>query len=307
MSKIVVVGSFNLDMTVKVANLPKPGETLKGGAFHQAFGGKGANQALAAARFGGDVKFIAKVGNDSFGENFVHFFEHEDIDTSCIFKDKDNPSGVAFITVNSNAENCIVVAPGANAALSVADIEKVKPEIEAAEIVLIQLEIPLDVIEYVIQIAAVKGIKVILNPAPVPTESLPASIFKSIYAITPNETEAEMLSGIKITDVNSAKKAAQVIHEKGVALVIITLGKKGALIYNNGQFELIPGIKVNAVDTTAAGDVFNGVLTAAIAEGEKIEDAILSANAAGALSVTRMGAQTSIPFRKEIKVMEQEV
>lgn len=297
MKKIVVIGSSNTDMVIKSDKLPNPGETILGGEFLLNPGGKGANQAVTAARLGGKVTFIAKIGSDAFGKNSINLYSSEGINTEFIFSDPEKPSGVALINVNESGENCIVVAPGANGLLSVEDIEKAKCEIESADILLMQLEIPLSVVEYSAKLAYEKGIKVILNPAP--ANELSNSLLKCLYIITPNKNEAEALSGIKITDIESAKRAAAVIRGKGVDTVIITMGELGAIICDD-QLHQIPAVNVETVDTTAAGDVFNGALSVALAEDKSIVDAVIFACKCAALSVTKLGAQSSIPYRNNI-------
>ena len=278
---ILVVGSSNTDMVVKTNHLPRPGETVLGGTFFMNPGGKGANQAVAVARLGGQVSFICKTGSDIFGHQSQQLFEEEGIDTSYIFSDPKNPSGVALITVDAHAENCIVVASGANANLLPSDLAKSEEAIEKADLILM---------------------RVILNPAP--AQTLSATLLRHLYMITPNETEAEMISGVKITDEVSAKKAAQVIMEMGVQNVIVTLGSKGALIYCDSMVDMVPAIKVEAVDTTAAGDIFNGALTVALAEGRDLREAVRFACKASAISVTRVGAQSSVPYRNEVDIFD---
>ena len=289
---ILVVGSSNTDMVIKTNHLPRPGETVLGGTFFMNPGGKGANQAVAVARLGGQVSFICKTGSDIFGHQSQQLFEEEGIDTSYIFSDSKNPSGVALITVDAHAENCIVVASGANANLLPTDLAKAEEAIEQAELILMQLEIPMDTVEFVAKTAWKKNKRVILNPAP--AQPLSAA----------NETEAEMISGVKITDEVSAEKAARVIMEMGVQNVIITLGSKGALIYCDSMVDMVPAIKVVAVDTTAAGDIFNGALTVALAEGRDLREAVRFACKASAISVTRVGAQSSAPYRNEVDIFD---
>ena len=265
-------------------------------------GGKGANQAVAVARLGGQVSFICKTGSDIFGHQSQQLFEEEGIDTSYIFSDPKNPSGVALITVDAHAENCIVVASGANANLLPSDLAKSEEAIEKADLILMQLEIPMDTVEFVAKMASKKNKRVILNPAP--AQTLSATLLRHLYMITQNETEAEMISGVKITDEVSAKKAAQVIMEMGVQNVIVTLGSKGALIYCDSMVDMVPAIKVEAVDTTAAGDIFNGALTVALAEGRDLREAVRFACKASAISVTRVGAQSSVPYRNEVDIFD---
>lgn len=299
-NKILVVGSTNTDMVIKTDHLPRPGETVLGGTFFMNPGGKGANQAVASARLGGLVSFICKTGNDVFGHQSQQLFEEEGIDTSYLFSDSKHPSGVALITVDEHAENCIVVASGANANLMPADLAKAEEAIDQADYILMQLEIPIETVEFVAEMARKKNKKVILNPAP--AQKLSSSLLSNLYMITPNETEAEIISGIKITDEASASEAAKVISDMGVKCIIITLGSKGAFIYADSVTQMIPALKVKAVDTTAAGDVFNGALTVALSENKTLEEAVRFACKASAISVTRTGAQSSAPYRSEVDI-----
>jgi len=297
--KIIVVGSSNTDMVIKTKRIPAPGETVLGGTFFINAGGKGANQAVAASRLGGTVSFICKTGSDIFGQQAVAGLKKENINTEFIFTDTQKPSGVALITVDENAENCIVVAPGANASLSVGDIGEIENFIVQAEIILMQLEIPLETVAHIANFAAKNKITVILNPAP--ACELPDELLKNISIITPNENEAEKLTGITVTDIRTAEQAAKSLFNRGVETVIITLGAEGALLLSRDKVIHIPGYKVNPIDTTAAGDVFNGALTMAISEKKSLEEAIDFACKAAAISVTRLGAQASAPFAHEIE------
>lgn len=296
--KILVIGSSNTDMVIKTNNFPVPGETILGGRFLMNAGGKGANQAVASARLGGMVTFIGKIGDDIFGKQAVQQLEDEGINVNFVAVDHENPSGVAMITVDRKAENTIVVAPGSNGTLSPGDFNKALSELQDAEFVLMQLEIPIPTVEYIAQIAAQKQKKVILNPAP--AAKLSDELLQNLYIITPNETEAELLTQIKVTDEQSALKAAEALHQKGVEIVIITMGAAGAFLLINGSSELIKAAKVEAVDTTAAGDTFNGALVVALSEGKTIQESIAFANKAAAISVTRIGAQSSVPYRNEV-------
>ena len=298
-STIVVVGSTNTDMVIKASHLPQPGETILGGTFFMSAGGKGANQAVAAARLGGSVLFIAKTGYDIFAKQSIDLFEKEGIDISGIQRDHYQPSGVALITVDDDGENCIVVAPGANAALSPSDIDEVKDKIENASLLLAQLETPIETVEHVANIAASAKIKFILNPAP--AAKLADELLTKVSIITPNQTEAEMLTGIQVTDGSSARQAANFLHSKGIETVIITMGAAGAFVLHEDKYSMIPGHKVNVVDTTAAGDVFNGALLVALSEGAGMDDAVIFACSAAAISVTRLGAQASAPTRAEVE------
>lgn len=297
-SKIIVVGSMNMDMVVKTSHIPQPGETVLGGSFFMNPGGKGANQAVAVARLGGDVTFIGKIGDDIFGKQSSQLFDEEGVDTGGILSDFNSPSGIALITVDESGENSIVVAPGANAHLEPADVEVVLDKYPKSKILLIQLEIPMRTVEFTARLARHKGMQVVLNPAP--ANELVPSIFGLIDMITPNVNEAEMLSGIRITDISSARQAAERIHAQGVKHVVITLGKGGAALLENGVFYHIPAPEVETVDTTAAGDVFNGALVVALAEGKKMTDAVSFACRAASIAVTKLGAQASIPFRNEV-------
>ena len=300
MSRILVIGSSNTDMVIKTEKLPAPGETILGGTFLMNPGGKGANQAVAAARLGGKVTFITKRGNDLFGNQAVGLLMREGIHTQYIVKDMELPSGVALITVDSTGENSIVVAPGSNGNLLQEDIPTAVFETTKYEILLLQLEIPINTVEYSAVAASEKGIKVILNPSP--ARKLSDNLLMNTWLITPNETEAEIITGVKITDIPSAEKAAEIIMKRGVKNVIITLGEAGAYIKSENFTGLIPGIKVIPVDTTAAGDVFNGALAVALSEGKVLNEAVVFANKAASISVTRMGAQASAPYRNEIQL-----
>ena len=298
MKRIIVIGNSNTDMVIKTEKLPAPGETILGGKFLMNPGGKGANQSVAASRLGGKVTFISKRGNDLFGNQAVGLLMREGVDIKYIVKDPDLPSGVALITVDSTGENSIVVAPGSNGNLLKEDIPSVIFDTGKFEILLLQLEIPIETVEYSAVTASEHGIKVILNPAP--ARKLSDNLLKHTWLITPNETEAETITGVIITDIPSAERAAELIQERGVKNVIITLGEAGAYIKSENYTGLIPGIKVKPVDTTAAGDVFNGALAVAISEGSDLKDAVIFANKAASISVTRMGAQASAPYRNEI-------
>jgi len=297
-NKIIVAGSMNMDMVVKTSHIPQPGETVLGGTFFMNPGGKGANQAVAVARLGGDVVFVAKIGDDIFGRQSSQLFDEEGVDTGGILSDEGSSSGIALITVDAVGENSIVVAPGANAKLEPTDVEAALKKYPEGKILLIQLEIPMHTVEFAARYAGSKGIMVILNPAPANVHV--SKLFHLIDIITPNVNEAEMLTGIKINNIDDAKKAAQFMHNLGVKHVIITLGKQGAVILENEKFHHIPAPEVETVDTTAAGDVFNGALAVALAEGKDLVDATTFACSAASIAVTRLGAQSSIPYRNEI-------
>lgn len=299
MKKILVVGSSNTDLIIKVPEIPRPGETLLGGEFKTFPGGKGANQAVAAARAGGDVVFIASIGDDEYGKASVKGYKLDNINTENIKICKNVPSGIAMITISEKGENAIAVAPGANAQLLPGDLEEAGEAFHEADYMLVQLETPVETVQRAVALCNEFDVRVILNPAP--AAALPDEILAGTDIITPNETEAEMLTGIRISSEEDAHRAAGLLHDRGVSTVIITLGSEGAyLSENKGPSQsMIPGFKVNAVDTTAAGDVFNGQLAVALAEGMLMKDAIRLAHAAAALSVQNLGAQSSIPRREE--------
>ena len=296
--KIVVIGSSNTDMVVQSPHLPAPGETVLGGNFIMNPGGKGANQAVAVARMGGEVTFIACVGEDMFGKEAIKGFQSHGIDTSYIRMDENAPSGVALIMVDNEGENCISVALGSNSTMQKKDIDRAEDVLNEAAFVLIQLETPLDVVEHAVFTAKNKGINVVLNPAP--AQPLSDNLIASLYMITPNETEAELLTGIKAVDENTARSAATVLRGKGVGTVVITMGSMGAYVLSDELDLLIPCPKVKVVDTTAAGDTFNGALVVGLSEGMPLQTAVKFANKAAAYSVTIMGAQASVPSRNDL-------
>lgn len=296
---IVVVGSSNTDMIIRVPRIPRAGETLLGGEFFTAAGGKGANQAVGAARAGGKVAFIARVGRDAFGDQAIAGLRRDGVDVRYVFRDKRAASGVALIFVAKDGENSIAVAGGANAKLSPADVKKASSVIGSAALLVAQLETPLATVAAAAQAAVKARVPVILNPAP--ARPLANSLLKLISVLTPNETEAELLTGIKVTDDAAAARACSALRSRGVRTVILTLGQRGAFLADADGQRLVPGFRVKSVDSTAAGDVFNGALSVALAEGKTVLDAVRFANAAAALSVTRPGAQPSAPSRADIE------
>jgi ribokinase len=296
--KIIVVGSTNMDMVVKTDHIPAPGETVLSGSFFMNPGGKGANQAVTISRLGGEVVFITKLGNDIFGRQFSQLFEGEGINTSFLISDENLPSGVALITVDKAGENSIVVASGANAQLNPEDIKYALSEIGDAAFLLLQLEIPMHTVEYVIDYAYRSNVRVILNPAP--ANSLSEDLLSKVNILTPNEKEASDISGIKVNSIDTAYKAARIICAKGVQKVVITMGSMGAAVCEAGNCYSVPSVMVTAVDSTAAGDVFNGALAVALSEDKDLKEAVTFACEAAAISVTRMGAQSSIPNRIEV-------
>ena len=297
--KITIVGSSNTDMIIQVPRIPKPGETILGGVFNTAAGGKGANQAVAAARAGGKVTFVARVGNDMFGEQAVEGFKRDNINIDYIITDPDAPSGVAEIFVAEDGENSIAVASGANARLSPEDVSAAEKAIANADVLVMQLESPLETVKAAAKLAQEHGVTVILNPAP--AQQLPDDLLKNISILTPNESEAELLSGIFVKDEKTAELAANALRARGVEIVIITMGASGVYIASDELSGVQYGFKVNPVDTTAAGDVFNGALAVGLAQGQSLKDAVQFAQAAAALSVTKLGAQPSAPTAQQIR------
>lgn len=304
---VCVVGSSNTDMVIKAPKLPAPGETIIGGTFLMNPGGKGANQAVAAARLsrsnGGNrgVTFVANVGNDVFGRQARQQFEREGICTDFVSTDADEPSGVALIGVDDRGENCIMVASGANARLGTAQVAMAMAELDDASVLLLQLETPLPTVEFAIRQGYERGMRVILNPAP--AQVIDPTVLACLYAITPNESEAELLTGVRVVDEMTAWQAAQQLHGAGVRNVVITLGARGAYLSTGDEAVLIPAPPVTAVDTTAAGDCFNGALAIALAENGTLREAVAFACKAASIAVTRMGAQASMPHRHELDAL----
>ena len=299
--KIVVVGSSNTDMVVKSDRIPAPGETVTGGAFVCAPGGKGANQAVAAARLGGKVTFVSRLGADSLGDNALKGYQADRINTDNIARDPVHATGVALIMVDRKGENSISVASGANFFLSPADVQAAQAKIADADVVISQLETPLDTLLYTSGLAKKLGVRMILDPAPAPDAPLPDALFPLLYCIKPNEHEATKLTGIEVVDFASAQQAADTLLQKGVKSVIITLGTQGSLVVERaGKGEIVPAEKVEAVDTTAAGDCYSGALAVALGRNESLVAAARFASRAAAISVTRMGAQPSMPTEREL-------
>lgn len=297
LKKIVVVGSSNTDFVIQVPHLPAPGETVLGGKFVTSPGGKGANQAVGAARAGGKVTFIARVGTDSYGDKALVGLEREGLDVSYVSRDSRVSSGVALIFVSAKGENSIAVADSANNRLTPAHISP--KAIASAGIVVTQLETPLRTVAAVLKLAQAKGVPVILNPAP--AQALPDRLLAQVTYLTPNETECEILTGIKPdAGGKAASRAADVLLAKGVRTVILTLGARGAYVANGEARALVPALAVKPIDTTAAGDIFNGALAVALLEEKPLQEAVRFANAAAALSVTKLGAQSSAPTRGAI-------
>ncbi len=297
-TKIVVVGSSNTDMVLQSDHLPAPGETVLGGSFSMNAGGKGANQAVAAARLGGHVTFAARVGNDQFGRQAIADFEKEGIDTRYISVDDEKPSGVALILVDSKGENSIAVSLGANDNLSADHITPLLSELPPGTLVLVQLETPLETVNHLAAAARSHHLRLILNPAP--ADMLPETTLDGLFMITPNTIEAGMLSGISVHNEETAKTAAAKLRSQGVQNVVITLGGKGAYVASEDFNGIIDAFPAEVIDTTAAGDTFNGALAVALSEGKPLTEAVRFGNQAAAHAVGILGAQTSIPTRNEL-------
>lgn len=301
--ELIVIGSSNMDIVISMPRIPLAGETILGGKSSLIFGGKGANQAVTAARCGGNPTFITKLGQDIFGDKIKSNFKQEGLPSEYILTDATEPTGIAQIFVADNGENVIAVAPGANAKLSVEDLKSFESLLIQSKVILIQLEIPIDTVQYVAHLASTHDIKLILNPAP--ARVLDSVLLDGLWLITPNEHEAGLLTGIEVIDLPSAHKAGAYLLKQGIQNVIITLGDRGCLLVNKDKQQHFPAYQCKAIDTTAAGDVFNGALAVAITQHLPFEKAIPFATAAAAISVTRYGAQTSIPYKSEVELLLQ--
>ena len=301
MARVAVVGSLNMDLVIRAPHLPSAGETVLGGTFATFAGGKGANQAVGAARLGATVALVGRVGDDAFGRLLRDGLAHERIDASGVRTDAGAATGVALITVDSAGQNTIVVASGANAALTREDVDAARNEIAQSAVVLLQLEVPLDVVHYTAQIAHAAGCAVILDPAPAPGEPLPDELYRLLSVIHPNEVEARALTGITITTEADARRAAEALLARGCAAAVIKLGARGAYLAAGTRREAVPAIRVTPVDTTAAGDAFAAGMAVALAEQAPLAAAVQFATAVGALKVTRMGAQPSMPTREQLQ------
>lgn len=293
MPKVIVLGSANLDFTVAVDRLPTVGETVLGRDFYQSFGGKGANQAVAATRAGAEVVLLTMLGADDYGSRIEQHLTLLGLPCAGLLRHETKPTGVALILVDEGGRNVVAVAPGSNQMLSFEDIRRASPLITQGAVLLAQLEVPLAAVREAFSIAKAQGLLTILNPAP--AAPLPPALLKLVDVLTPNEGEAHTLSGMSEPD-----EAARVLIEQGARKVIVTLGERGALLRDATTARLFPAYSVQAIDSTAAGDAFNGALACSLAEGRSLEDAIGFANAAGALATTKRGAQESLPMRTEI-------
>jgi ribokinase len=303
--KIVVIGCLHTDFTVKVKTIPRIGESVLGKSFKRSPGGKGANQAVAAARLGADVVLIGRVGADVFGKELIKNLRENGIDTKYIIEDSETYTGFALIMVDEDGDNILAVASGADMRIRKEDIDRAEEIIKLSDILLIQLETPLQIVEYAINIAFNKGVKVLLNPAP--AQKLSKDLLKKVYVLIPNEKEAELLSNVKIKDLNSSKISAKKLLENGTKNIVITLGKNGSIIATKEETVHINGLNVNAIDTTGAGDAFCGALAVALSSGKELKEAVIYANYAGALATTKIGAQEALPTKEELENFKREV
>jgi ribokinase len=295
---VVVLGSINMDLVVKTPRFPMPGETLIGHTFFTAPGGKGGNQAVAVGKLGVAVVMVGRVGNDVFGETLLTSLKQNGVDTVAVTRDDEHPSGTAVIFVDDQAENEIVIVAGSNGAVGNAELKQLDTVLQAGDQLLLQLEVPIETVSEAAKMACKKGAMVIFDPAPV--RSLPDEIFEYIDVITPNETEASTLVGFEVNDEASAGEAAKVLRARGVRQVVIKMGGKGAYCDDGQQAVFLPAYQVDAVDTVAAGDAFNGALAAGLAEGLPMQEALRWGMAGGAISTTRSGAQPSLANREEL-------
>ena len=301
--RIAVVGSINMDLVVCTPRMPLPGETLTGSDFRTISGGKGANQAVAAARMGAQVSLIGCVGADAFGAEMRDRLAADGIDLDYVDIAQGAPTGVAVIQVDAGSQNCIVIAAGANALLTGQSIDRAAAAIEQAQLLICQLETPLPAVQRAIEIARRQGKRVLLNPAP--AQALDPGLLKQVDYLIPNETEATLLTGVAVTDIPSAEVAAKQLRAQGAEVVLLTVGAKGVLVVDGTGTKLLPALSVRAVDSTAAGDTFVGSFAVGLAEGLPLAEAVMLGQRAAAISVTRFGAQSSIPYRAEVELFKE--
>jgi ribokinase len=298
-ARVAVAGSLNMDLVVRAPRIPQPGETIIGSDFRNVPGGKGANQAVAAARLGAEVSMVGRVGHDTFAESLLENLAADGVDHAYVTRDPKAATGVALIVVDDTGENSIVVASGANARFSPADVDLAEEALVNADVLLLQLESPLETVRRAAELARAHGAKVLLNPAP--ARDLPDGLLSLVDVLIPNETEAALLTDRSVRSEEHARGAAEALLASGVETVIVTLGEQGALLAREGTFTLVPAFQVEAVDTTAAGDAFVGGFAIALAEGRPLQEAVRWGNAAGALAATKMGAQPSLPTREALE------
>lgn len=301
MPDIVVVGSINMDLVVKVQRIPVPGETIQGSDLQWIPGGKGANQAVAASRLGASVGMVGRVGNDSIGERLLVELEAQGVMVDRVGRDEQSASGTALIVVDASGENSIVISPGANGRITPADVDRAEDLIARAKIVLLQLEIPLRVVEHTIRMAARHGVMTILNPAP--AGDIPAEVYREAGILVPNESELAVLTGARIEGLDTVEAAARQLLKTGLQAVVVTLGRRGACLVTGDATALVPAFPIRVVDTTAAGDAFIAGLAVARLNGKGLESAVRYANACGALAATRFGAQPSLPNAKQVETL----
>jgi len=300
-SRIAVVGSLNMDLIARVPHLPRPGETVIARDFHTAPGGKGANQAVAAAKLGASVAMIGRVGGDTYGNVLLNNLRQAGVEVEHVIVDPEAVTGMALITLDDAGQNTITVVSGANMRLSTEDIDAAEGIIRSSQVLLLQLESPLPVVRHAVASAWRHGITVVLNPAP--ARPLPQEILERADYLIPNESEASLLSGVEVTDLSTAQAAARKLHQQGAKSVVLTLGEKGAFLADGKVEAHIPGFRVEVVDTTAAGDAFVAAFAVALASGQELKEAVRFANGAGALTVTKLGAQPSLPTYQEVATL----
>jgi ribokinase len=302
--KVAIVGSLSMDLVVQAQRRPEKGETLRGTKFGMFAGGKGNNQAIAAARAGAELAIIGRVGNDPFGETLLSVLKREGVNTSGMIQDCDAATGIAHITVDASGNNYIVIVQQANLNLCAADIEKASDLLRSCDVLLMQLEVPIEPLCAAAKIVRKRGGKVILNPAPAPENGqIAAELLALVDIIVPNQPEALQLTGIDASTADGARRAATALHERGIGTAIVTLGELGALLSQSGKETHIDAFKVEALDSTAAGDAFCGALAAALASSQSLKEAVRFGCAAGALATTKLGAEPSLPYRIEIETM----